>query len=66
MGKRETATFLRRRRAISTIAVEMDPDLQPNAEQPHLTHRVNAFAGVCISVHLCLSVASSFQLPFLG
>ena len=44
----------------------MDTDLQPNAEQPHLTHRVNASAGVCISVHLCLSVVSSFQLPFLG
>ena len=44
----------------------MDTDLQPNAEQPHLTHRVNASARVCISVHLCLSVVSSFQLPFLG
>ncbi|MEI7940570.1 MAG: hypothetical protein WCK27_28160 [Verrucomicrobiota bacterium] len=30
----------------------MDTDLQPNAEQSHLTHRVNAFAGVFISVYL--------------
>jgi len=44
----------------------MDTDLQPIAEQPRLTRKVNAFAGVCISVYLCLSVASSFQLPFLG
>ena len=55
----------------------MNTDLQPNAEQPRLpapqqsrqagqTRKVNAFVEVCISVHLCLSVASSFQLPFLG
>ena len=36
----------------------MDTDLQPNAEQPRLTRKVNAFAGVCISVYLCLSVVS--------
>ena len=44
----------------------MNTDLQPNAEQPRLTRKVNAFAGVCISVHLCLSVVSAFQLPNLG
>ena len=44
----------------------MDTDLQPVAEQTHLTRKVNAFAGVCINVYLCLSVVSSFQLPFLG
>ena len=44
----------------------MDTDLQPIAEQPRLTRKVNAFAGVCISVHLCLSVVSAFQLRFLG
>ena len=44
----------------------MDTDLQPIAEQPRLTCKVNAFAGVCISVYLCLSVVLSFQLPFLG
>ena len=44
----------------------MNTDLQPNAEQPRLTRKVNAFAGVCISVHLCLSVVSAFQLRFLG
>ena len=44
----------------------MDTDLQPIVEQPRLTRKVNAFAGVCLSVHLCLSVVSAFQLPFLG
>ena len=27
---------------------------------------MKAFAGVCIRVHLCLSVVSAFQLPNLG
>jgi len=36
------------------------------AEQSRLTRKVNAFAGVCISVYLCLSVVSAFQLPNLG
>ena len=36
------------------------------AEQPCLTRKVNAFAGVCLSVHLCLAVVSALQLPFLG
>ena len=44
----------------------MDTDSRANAEQPRLTRKVKAFAGVCISVYLCLSVVSSFQLPFLG
>ena len=44
----------------------MDTDSRANAEQPRLTREVKAFAGVCISVYLCLSVVSSFQLPFLG
>ena len=44
----------------------MDTDLQPMAEQPRLSRKVNAFAGVCLSVHLCLAVVSAFQLPFLG
>ena len=44
----------------------MDTDLQPNAGQPRLTRKVNALAGVCISVYLCVSVVSPFQLPFLG
>ena len=44
----------------------MDTDLQPIAEQPRLTRKVNVFAGVCICVHLCLAVVSAFQLPFLG
>ena len=44
----------------------MDTDLQPIAEQLRVTRKVNAFAGVCISVYLCLSVVSSFQLPVLG
>ena len=44
----------------------MDTDLQPIAEQPRLTRKVNAIAGVCISVYLRLSVVSSFELPFLG
>ena len=30
----------------------MDTDLQPIAEKPRLTRKVNAFAGVCLSVHL--------------
>ena len=38
----------------------------PIAEQPRLTRKVNAFAGVCLSAYLCLSVVSSFQLPNLG
>ena len=29
----------------------MDTDLQPIAEQPRLTRKVNAFVGVCISVY---------------
>ncbi|MEI7936773.1 MAG: hypothetical protein WCK27_08805 [Verrucomicrobiota bacterium] len=44
----------------------MDTDLQPIAEQTRLTRKVNAFVGVCISVYLCLSVASSFQRLFWG
>jgi len=44
----------------------MDTDLQPIAEQPRLTCKVNAFAEVCISVYLRQSVVSLFQLPFLG
>jgi len=44
----------------------MDTDLQPIAEQPRLTRKVNAVAGICISVYQCLSVVSSFQLLFLG
>ena len=30
----------------------MDTDLQPIAEQTRLTRKVNAMAGVCISVYL--------------
>ena len=41
----------------------MDTDLQPNAEQSRLTRKVNAFAGVCIRVHLCSAVV---KLLFLG
>jgi len=44
----------------------MNTDLQPIAEQPRLTRKVNACAGVCLSVYLRLSVVSSFQLPNLG
>jgi len=44
----------------------MDTDLQPIAEQPRLTRKVNAFAGVCLSVHLCLAMVSALQLLFLG
>jgi len=29
----------------------MDTDLQPNAQQPRLTRKVSAYAGVCISVY---------------
>ena len=36
------------------------------AEQPCLTRKVNAFAGVCLCVYLCLAVVSALQLPFLG
>ncbi len=43
----------------------MDTDLQPIAEQPCLTCKVNTLVGVCLSVHLYLSVVSLFQLPFL-
>ena len=32
----------------------MNTDLQPIAEQPRLTRKVNAFAGVCISVPVYL------------
>ena len=44
----------------------MDTDLQRIAEETRLTRKVNALAGVCISVYLCLSVVSLFQLPVLG
>jgi len=44
----------------------MDMGWQPIAEQARLTHKVNAFAGVCLRVYLCLSVVSSFQLLVLG
>jgi len=44
----------------------MDTDLQPNAEQPRLTRKVNAFVGVCISVYPCPSVVTSFELPLFG
>jgi hypothetical protein len=44
----------------------MDTDLQPNAEQTRITRKENGLASVWISVYLCLSVVSSFQLPVLG
>ena len=44
----------------------MNTGLQPIGKQSRFTRKVNAFVGVGISVYLCLSVVSSFQLPFLG
>jgi len=48
----QAATELRR-----AAQPQMNTDLQPIAEQPRLTRKVNAFAGVCIGVYLCLSVS---------
>ena len=51
---------------------EVAADVSPLKHPPQycradsITRKVNAFAGVCISVYRWLSVVSSLQLPFLG
>ena len=50
----------------------MDTDLQPIAEQPRLTRKVNAIAGVCISAYLycnsrsCSQAAMNFDHELQG